>query len=203
MPPPRPLPQIGGFSLPHSELYRDVRRLLAQMELALTAAEQRSAVMKAAGDVEKAAIALADFDAQMYSRAVQVFAAMAAEAALNTYGLMWFGENDFKEHFERKAPTTKLKALVRAVLARELTKNDEIVRLLDSIAKKRNAHVHLHAEESRFDASGVHRPVTTGCQPIRHPYAGRETAAELNRFLELFSALDSRTANFFVVVVTV
>ncbi len=194
---PRQMPTPGGFSQPHRELYDDIQRLLGQMRNAIQAAEERSATLRASGDEIRAQLALADLEAQMYSRAIQVFAAMAAEAALNVYGLMWFGETDFERHFERKNPTKKLKALTRSVLGRELSRADEIVRLLDSLSRKRNAHVHPQAEESAFDTQGVVRTVTKGHRPKLHPSAGCEAAQEVHRFLELFAALDARTTFFF------
>jgi hypothetical protein len=134
----------------------------------------------------------------MYSRAIQVFASMAAEAALNAYGLMWFGETDFERHFRQKKPVeNKLKALIRAVLGRELSNDDETVRLLVSLRRKRNAHVHPQAEESTFDAEGVFRTVTKDDRPRPHPSAGFEAAQEVHRFLELFAALDHRTRPIF------
>ncbi len=198
IPKPREMPTPGGFSLPHRELYDDTQRLLGQMRNAIRAAEERSATLRASGDEIRAQLALDDLEAQMYSRAIQVFAAMAAEAALNAYGLMWFGETDFERHFRWKNPVEKkLKALMRAVLGRELSSDDEIVRLLESLRRKRNAHVHPQAEESAFDAEGVVRTVTKDDRPRLHPSAGCEAAQEVHRFLELFAALDRRTTFFF------
>jgi hypothetical protein len=134
IPKPREMPTTGGFSLPHLELYDDTQRLLEQMRNAIRAAEERSATLRASGDEIRAPLALPGLEAQMYSRAIQVFASMAAEAALNAYGLMWFGETDFERHFRQKKPVeNKLKALIRAVLGRELSNDDETVRLLVSL----------------------------------------------------------------------
>ncbi len=194
----RELPATAGFSLLHQELYEDMLRLVSQLDLAVANAEQRSIEFRHAGDEVRAKLALASPEAQMYSRAVQVFAAMAVEAALNCYGLMWFGEAGFEKYFKRCPTVPKLKKLAKICAGKELNDTDEIVRLASSLMVKRNAHVHPRAEESSPDAQGVFRIVTQKRQPRRYPSAGHEAAAELNRFLELFAGLDRRTASFFL-----
>lgn len=198
-PVPREMPKSGGFALPHRELFDDVQRLIGQLDEAVKVGSELREAFTATGTEILPRLARADLEAQMYSRAIQVFAAMAAEAALNAYGLMWFGEADFERHFEWKNPTKKIKALARAVLKRELTVADEVVGLLDSLQRKRNAHVHLRAEEAALGSDGVLQLVTAGHVPRRDPSGGLEAASELRRFLELFADLDGRTRSFFAI----
>jgi hypothetical protein len=41
---------------------------------------------------------------QMYSRAVQVFAALTVEALVNEYGYLRLGERDFEKLFKKQVP---------------------------------------------------------------------------------------------------
>jgi len=195
---PRQLPLTGGFSLPQSELLHDVARLLQQLDEAVEGAKMRSEQFRAAGDELGADLASADFHAQMYSRAIQIFAGMTVEATVNLYGLMRFSEKVYEERFERLPVVPRLRALVREATGKELAKDEEIVLLASALMARRNAHAHMRGQESSPDESGTFQTVTQRPQPERHPSAGYKSAAELSRFVELFPRLDPTTSFIFL-----
>jgi hypothetical protein len=136
-------------------------------------------------------------DAQMYSRAAQVFSAMAMEAALNCYGLMWFGESKFERKIGSMPTIRKLVAMIEYTTGAKMEGDSEIVEVARRLMAKRNAHVHPRAAESSPDASGTFQTVSRKLQPRRDPRAALESAADLDHFLTLFARLDERTASFF------
>lgn len=181
-------PRTGSLSQPHIELLGDVQRCLDNLVAARTRAYERSGDLLAAGDPVRAKLALGSMEAQMYSRAVQVFAAMAVEAALNCYGLWHFGEDEFERFFGRMPTEQKLRELVELTQGVKLNASSEIVSVVNSLMAKRNAHVHSRAEESFPDAHGVFQPTTRLPQPARGDDAAIKAAEQVNRFFELFAA---------------
>lgn len=197
LPHPRRFPKIGGFSLPHMELRGDVHACLERLALAREAADEKSAAFRASGDETSAILASASLDAQMYSRAAQVFSAMTMEGALNCYGLMWFGESRFERKIGNLPTIPKLRALIEYTTGAKVKDDSEIVEVARRLMAKRTAHVHPRTVESSPDASGAFQRVSRQPQSRRDPRAALESAADLDQFLTLFAHLNAHTATFF------
>ncbi len=189
----RPAPKTGSLSQPHLELLGDVTRCLERLQIAREVAAQKSAEALAAGDTVGAHLALGSPEAQMYSRGAQVFAAMAVEAMLNCYGLWHFGEDEFERYFGRMSTVEKLRELVALTRHQRLAPDAEIVRSVESLMAKRNAHVHLRAEEMMPDAQGVFRDATQRRRPRRGDAGATEAVQEAYRFFELFGEFTGGT----------
>jgi len=128
----------------------------------------------------------ASFFWETYALAVQVFAGMTVEAVLNTYGLVRFGEEQFRRFFRPKGPVQRLKMMMEYGPGIRLTNDDDLVRTLSSLINKRNPIVHMQSDEEIFDTAGrIVRAVPTPVDEL----AGAEAAvAEMEDFLNRFAA---------------
>jgi len=189
----RPIPNQGGFSLPYRELLANVQRFYVWLD---AAAATDSVVLSSETDAAAFRRGVAELmDRQMLSRAVQVFAGMTAESALNTYGLIRFGEATFERCFARRGPVWRLTEMAKHGAGRVLAKGDPLVCTLESLCEKRNRLVHPRAEEAAFDRSMTLVPAST---PQAHRYLTEADAAyrEVHAFLRAFADLDSETQTF-------
>jgi hypothetical protein len=122
-----------------------------------------------------------------YALATQVFAAMAAEALLNTYGLVRF-EPDLLEKLQWTPSTVKrLKRMVALGAGIQLQDSDALVRTLASLMEKRNPIVHMQANEEVFDHDGhIIRPAPP---PPDHLAGANAAVQEMETFLRGFAEL--------------
>lgn len=134
-------------------------------------------------------------DIQLYSQATIVFAAMTAEAALNTYGLLRFGEETFEKHFAFRGPAKRLRRLARYGAGREVPWDDPMLLALTRLVGVRNSIAHTRSEESRMDAAGVFHTSTT---QRRFNWASEveSLVQDMDTFLTQFAALDPEAGSF-------
>lgn len=142
LPPIAPRPErahIKGFTIPFMAL-----RLGALHFLKIAQAAQELPT-----DPEQA------FHWDTYARAAQVFAAMAAEAQLNTYGLVRFGEELYAaKEFRSVGAVKRLKRIALRSAGVQLADDDPLVLGLRSLMAKRNPIVHMQADEEVFNHDG-------------------------------------------------
>ena len=122
-----------------------------------------------------------------YALAAQVFAAMAAEAQLNTYGLVRFGENLYAtDEFRNRGPVKRLKRIGLRSVGVQIADHDPLVLGLRSLLAKRNPIVHMQADEEAFDKDGhIIRPAP----PLpEHLVDAPRAIVEMEEFLRGFAA---------------
>ena len=104
----REIMKPGGITMLHRDLLREVYWFRDELE---KAAVKGPAPGHAANPLEGRDLArTVDVlkSLEFYSRAVQVFALMAVEALLNTYGLLRFARQGFQEKAANEGPATKV-----------------------------------------------------------------------------------------------
>jgi hypothetical protein len=119
----------------------------------------------------------------MLSDTIVVFAAMAAEAFLNLYGVVRLGEAAFNAHFERLGVVPKTRQLLLICDSLSLSSKDPLVSAVSALADRRNALVHPKTKEAGADGAVPEkwkRPVLDNAE---------EAVAELNEFLREFGSL--------------
>jgi hypothetical protein len=161
---------IAGFSIPWQMLRQSTLHFLRRMQ----------AARASHADPEET------WHWDSYALATQVFAAMTAEAVLNTYGLVRF-EPELLERLRWIVPVVKrLKRMLVLGAGVELQDPDDLVRTLASLANRRNSIVHMQANEEVFDQAGhIIRPAP----PPPDHVAGAEAAVqEMEAFLIGFAA---------------
>ena len=122
-----------------------------------------------------------------YARAAQVFAAMAAEAQLNTYGLVRFGGRLYAaKEFRRLGPAARLKHIALRSVGVPIPDNDPLVLGLRSLMAKRNPIVHMQADEEEFDNDG--HIVRAAPPPPEHVVDAPQAIVEMEEFLRAFAA---------------
>jgi hypothetical protein len=173
-------------------LHKDLRR---EVYWLLEAAEREAAQCPASGEVTDApedADIHRVFDAleqvRCYSRAVQVFVAMVVEATLNTYGLLRFGEEAFERKAARAGPVERLNILLEPLPAAPADV-EEIARIVDRVAQRRNALVHPRAELALLDDTGTFRTVTERRPGPVNLNAARAAVADMEIFLKRLGQL--------------
>ncbi len=114
---------------------------------------------------------------------VRIFAAMAVEGFLNYYGVVRLGEEAFNTHFERMGLIPKLRALLLVCDSVSVSASDPLVRLLEQVAKGRNALVHPKAKEFPGYIPAEDRPGV----PI--PGAARQAVEDMDSFFDEFVTL--------------
>ncbi len=121
-----------------------------------------------------------------YALAVQVFASMAAEAQLDTYGLVRF-EAPLAEKLRWEPIVRRLKRMATLGAGIELQDGDSLVRTLGSLAEKRNPIVHMRTNEEVFDHEGH---IIHAAPPPPDHLAGADAAVqEMDSFLLGFADL--------------
>ena len=128
---------FAGFSIPWQMLRHSTLQFRRRLQAAL----------------EPGADSLEAWHWDTYALATQVFAAMAAEAQLNTYGLVRFEPALFEELRWMKV-VKRLKRMAALGAGVDLQDSDALVQMLTSLAGKRNPIVHMHANEEVFDQDG-------------------------------------------------
>lgn len=122
-----------------------------------------------------------------YALAAQVFAAMAAEAQLNTYGLVRLGEILFAtREFRNLSTVARLKRIALRSVGEQLLDSDPLVRGLQSLMRKRNPIVHMQANEEVFDHEG--HILRAAPPPPDHLVDAATAVQEMEAFLRGFAA---------------
>jgi len=119
--------------------------------------------------------------------AVEAFACFALEAAVNTYGVLRFGEDQFYSALERLPLKDKLKRAVKDGEGVTLEDSDEILQIVGRRVNSRDAIVHPKSHQ--------YHPVTkkliskTKVSPRPPIDRATDALADMNRFFQLLPAL--------------
>jgi hypothetical protein len=134
---------------------------------------------------------------QLYSRAVQVFAAMSVEAALNTYGLVRFGNEQFDEYESKpKGPRRKLIDFLDHSFARKPGKTDPITLAVERLTVRRNALVHQKSDESTLDEQQRFTFTSGPNKPDVSVEAANESFDDMELFFQDFPSRDPQAGSF-------
>ncbi len=125
---------------------------------------------------------------QTYAWAVQVFAAMTAEAALNTYGMVRFGPDEFERHFRWNNPVVRLKRMAQYGAGVRLKNKYPLVRTLASLMAKRDGIVHMQSNQDLPDKTG--RMVSSSGPPPDWLAGADAAIQEMEAFLVGLRQLD-------------
>ncbi len=187
---PRTIPTPAMATTLHKDLRREVYWLFDALQMAAAQCPASCEITDASEGADTCQVFDAIQRVQCYSRAVQVFAAMVVEATLNTYGLLRFGEETFERKAARAGPAERAKLLLESMDAASIADVEAIVRIVDRLARRRNALVHPRAELCLLDCeTGTFQTVTQRRPGPVNPDAARLTIAEMERFLKLFGEI--------------
>jgi hypothetical protein len=130
--------------------------------------------------------------AQMQSRAVQVFAALAVEAFVNDYAYLRLGEQSFEKLLKWTSTSKKLAFICRGAFG-NFDSNAEIVSVMRSLSDRRNELVHPKPEmQARLEDGTVRE--TTKRLPLCDPNSALAAVRDMERFFELFTQVDLEAA---------
>ena len=186
----RELPSSSQFSAPHVQCHAGAiyfLNVLEQQTMLLDIA------VDDAGGTEEAMNRLAAADAlerQAISEAVQVFAAMTAESAINLLGVMALGEDQFIGGVERLPAKIKLSTLLRVIEQKDPDESDEMLVIVERLAEARNDFVHPKPQE------GLPRPSERKRRADLK--SAREAVNDMERFLVLLQKRHRRYGIFFI-----
>jgi hypothetical protein len=196
LPQPRALPVRVGFGIPHQELFRACRVFWEDLERA----EREGA--DEAEDVKRKLGLVVDYSetwkTELYASTIHLFAAMTAEAAITTYAVVRYGEDQFKEHFRFVNPIyDRLRKVLHYLPSTDLSDRSEIVQILRRLFKIRNELVHAQAAEDRYHEDG------TNVEIRDHLSLTKQTAAQaitdLHRLLAILGSYDDEIMPFLIV----
>jgi hypothetical protein len=186
----RELPLTSQFSAPHVQCRAGAiyfLHLLEEQTMLLDIAVDDE------GGSEEAMYRLAAdgaLERQALSEAIQVFAGMTIESAINLLGVMALGEDQFLTQLERRPPREKLSTLLRVIERTDPSGNDELLTIAAGLASARNAFVHPKPQEGPLRQSKRERR-----SDLRR---AREAVKDMERFLELMQKRNRRYGLFFV-----
>jgi hypothetical protein len=112
---------------------------------------------------------------------------MTAEAQLNTYGLVRFGEDVFEQQFRWKGPVKRLKRMMARGAGIELGNGDVLVQTLASLMSKRDPIVHMQSNEEVFDQAGS--VIRAAPRPPDHLGGAEAAVREMEDFVRGFAEL--------------
>jgi hypothetical protein len=170
---PRNLPARSSFSTPHVQSFKGSLYFLQLLE-------QQSAPPNIEGTLEQQAL----------SEAVQVFAAMTIEGAVNLLGLLVLGEDVFYSTLERKPIREKLSDLLTTLGGVSEVVHNDLLSLATNLSQPRNSFVHPKPQE------GTPHP-RVGRGPSRP--SARQAVDEARRFLEILRDITPLYRPFFLV----
>jgi hypothetical protein len=188
-PTPREMPVGVGFGASHSGMYRATLRLLKDVARAEAEAKEEVAALRTKHNI--AAEYRPTPDVELYSAAVQVFAAMTIEASIDLYAVVRFGEDNVRKGFSRGPTWKRLKEFLEAATGAELDDNAEILTAVRNIFAARNAIVHPKSDETRYDDSG--RPIQEKPEkffPGLDGDSARDAVERMNSFYVLIRTAD-------------
>jgi hypothetical protein len=187
---------MACFGVPYAELAHSARYFLNEARHAWQMAE----TSKVCHDLADKLVGVPDtaliFAAQRNSRATQVFAAMAVEGAINTFGIVHFGHDTFEKQFGAGAIGDRLVRLVRDALGEDLRMDDPVVVSLRSLSAKRNAIVHVRPIEILPDQHGVLRSREPNARELATLAVAEEAVEEMQRIVKWLRELDAAAYPF-------
>lgn len=186
----RELRSSSSFTVPHAQCRVGALYFLDILE-------QRTALLHAAADDDGGTPEVLDrlaadsaLERQALSEAIQVFAGMTVESAVNLLGVLALGEDPFVQELERRPLLEKLSTVLRVIEGTTPSDTDEMLVVAERLAEARNAFVHPKPQEG----------------PLRHvPSERRSDLAsaraaidDMEHFLELLRQRNHRYCIFFV-----
>src|ERR1700674_4239754 len=143
----RQLPARSEFSLPHAQCrvgaFYFLNILEDQIALLDIAVQEEGGTAEAMNRLAmKGAL-----ERQALSEAVQVFAAMTVESAVNLLGVLAMGEDQFLQQLEFCPLIEKLSTILRVIEGRTPNESDELLLLARRLADARNGFVHPKPQE--------------------------------------------------------
>ncbi len=196
----KPIARGAGYTLPHIELYRATAQFLTDARRVVDIENEASKRLRKSLRINSTVLG-GNALIQHYSMAVQVFAAMTVEAALNTYGIARFEQQDFEKCFRRGPIKQRFQKMIECAGLPPLADDSESIVILEQIMRRRHAFAHYQCDERIYvDGYGYGEPKTNDLegQLYKWPSASLGTAqtafSEMNRFLELFRELDPEIA---------
>jgi hypothetical protein len=185
-----------GFGVPQIELHRACRRLLENAIAAEVAGQQEHANLVASLGFDFGYTP--NWEVEMYASAVHIFAAITAEAIMNVYAVVRFGESHFNRCFRYGNPVLRLRSILHYLPQIDLSDGSEIVLICRRLFDVRDELVHAKSTEDRRDAEGKR------ILPQPFPEISKETAAkavsDLERFIQLMMSFDSEVSLFLEVI---
>ena len=143
----RELGSSSSFSVPHAQCRVGALYFLNILE-------ERAALVRLAADDEGGTTEALDrlsaetaLERQALSEAVQVFAGMTVESAVNLLGVLALGEEQFLGELERRPLLEKLSTLLRVIEGKSPSGTDEMLVVAGRLADARNAFVHPKPQE--------------------------------------------------------
>lgn len=191
LPAPRPVPNVG-FGVPQIELYRACQRLFQDGQRAeiQERAEHAHLVTRLGFQFDYAPSS----EVEVYSSAVHIFAAITAEAVLNVYAVVRYGEAHFDRNFRYGNPVKRLRDILHYLPHIDLGDTSEIVIICRRLFDVRDELVHAKSSEDRFDEEGKR------ILPKEVLHISQETAAialsDLERFIRLMISFDAEISPF-------
>jgi len=186
---PRTIPTPAMATTLHKDLRREVYWLRDALETAAAECPASGQITDAAEGADIRHVLEMLEQVRCYSRAVQVFAAMVVEATLNTYGLFCFGEEAFERKAARAGPAERVKLVLEPAAATSVADIEEIVQIVDRLARRRNALVHPRAELALVDETGTFRTVTARRAGPVDLDTAHAAIADMECFLKRFGAV--------------
>jgi hypothetical protein len=186
----RELRSNSSFSVPHAQCRVGALYFLNILE-------ERTAILHLEADDQGGTSEVLDrlaaetaLERQALSEAVQVFAGMTVESAVNLLGVLALGEDQFVHDLERRPLLEKLSTLLRVIEGNAPSDTDKMLVVAYRLAEARNAFVHPKAQEG---------PLRHVPRERRSDLASARAAIEdMEHFLELLRKRNHRYSIYFV-----
>ena len=188
-----PLPPTGHITSVHRELVKSVYLFHQQMNVAEEAVPKEVDLEPRTASPELLALFDRKQISQIYSRAVQVFAALAIEAFLHEYGTLRFGSEKAEKDFRWGSPAKRLSNMLRCFLG-SFDGGSEIVQVVQRLASGRNALVHPQPEHESWNDDGTRHDASTQRLPPVDPRTAERALRDMELFFELFRSYDPEAA---------
>jgi hypothetical protein len=185
----RELPRRSSFTVPHIQAFRGAKYFLRLLESQTSTVRRHAAELGGSDEALEQAAEVDALERQALSEAVQVFAAMAAEAAVNLLGVLTLGEQSFLDHLEKKPHIEKLRVLLDLLSPTSTDQAEELLQVAKTLADARNAFAHPKSQEGDSLAS-----VSLRRGDVE---SAREAMADVLHFFKLLGAYDRAYATFF------
>jgi hypothetical protein len=187
LPIPREVPRGISFGTYQEQLFRATREFVADVKRAEKEARDEAVQIRAKLGIP--AEYRPDVHVERYSMAVQVFAALTAEATIDMYAVVRFGEEAVRKTWKRNqrgGMAGKLGEMLQAAgVSRE--SSAELLQVTSRIFKARNAFVHPKSDETVFDEKG--NPVRTRGENVFPEVDEKAAQASYDDLLRFFKLL--------------
>jgi hypothetical protein len=186
----RELPQQSTFSAPHAQCREGALYFLSLLETQTAWLDIAVDEQGGTEDVMNRLAAESALQRQALSEAVQVFAAMTVESAVNLLGVLSLGEQQYIPQLERRPLLEKFSTLLEVIDGKPPEPGDELVAVATQLGAARNEFVHPKPQE------GPLRPVSRARRGDLN--SARAAVADMERFLELLRGRNRRYMAFFM-----